>query len=60
MGIKTWRKSSRSGDSGQCVEVGRAADLAAVRDTKNRDGGMLVVDRDTFAAFLSAVKSGRL
>ncbi|AUS79743.1 DUF397 domain-containing protein [Actinoalloteichus sp. AHMU CJ021] len=60
MEIQTWRKSSYSGNSAQCVEVGRAADLTAVRDTKNRGGGMLVVDRDTFAAFLAAVKSGRL
>ncbi|AUS80002.1 DUF397 domain-containing protein [Actinoalloteichus sp. AHMU CJ021] len=55
-----WYKSSYSGGSANCVEVGVATDLAAVRDTKNRDGGTLVVDRDTFAAFLAAVKSNRL
>ncbi|WP_016701493.1 DUF397 domain-containing protein [Actinoalloteichus spitiensis] len=60
MDIKSWRKSSRSGDSGQRIAVGRAVDLAAARDTRNRDGGMLVVDRGTFAAFLAAVKSGHL
>ncbi|WP_083886707.1 DUF397 domain-containing protein [Actinoalloteichus spitiensis] len=55
-----WRKSSYSGGSENCVDVGITTDLAAVRDTKNRDGGTLVVDRDTFAAFLAAVKFGRL
>lgn len=33
-----WRKASRSGQDGNCVEVGRTADgkLAAVQDSKNR------------------------
>ncbi|AUS79520.1 DUF397 domain-containing protein [Actinoalloteichus sp. AHMU CJ021] len=55
-----WRKSSYSGGSENCVDVGIVADLTAVRDTKNRDGGTLVVDRGTFATFLAAVKSDRL
>ncbi|WP_418154916.1 DUF397 domain-containing protein [Actinoalloteichus caeruleus] len=57
---EAWKVSSYSGGSNNCVEVGRTPGLAAVRDTKNRDGGTLVVDRDTFAVFLAAVKSGRL
>ena len=36
-----WRKSSFSGDSGDCVEVRR--DLAAIRDSKNPAGPVLVV-----------------
>lgn len=34
-----WRKSSFSGDSGNCVEVRQ--DLAAIRDSKNPDGPAL-------------------
>jgi hypothetical protein len=54
-----WRKSSRSsGGTGNCVEVGVPADRSrvAVRDTKDRDGGTLVVSPMAFAAFLRSVK----
>jgi hypothetical protein len=34
-----WRKSSFSGDSGDCVEVRQ--DLAAIRDSKNPSGPAL-------------------
>jgi uncharacterized protein DUF397 len=37
-----WRKSSYSGNSGECVEVRQ--DLAALRDSKNPDGSALTVD----------------
>lgn len=33
-----WRKSSRSGDTGNCVEVRN--DLAAVRDSKRLDSAL--------------------
>ena len=55
-----WRKSSRSGgNGGQCVEV--ALNLpagVAVRDSKNPQGGALVVSRAGWAAFTDAVKDG--
>ena len=46
-----WRKSSRSGNVGACVEVavlpgrgdGTGAGAAALRDSKNPDGGVLLV-----------------
>ena len=46
----TWRKSSYSGNSGgQCVEVGAAVHLIAVRDSKAADGARLVFGREGVA-----------
>ncbi|AOS61115.1 DUF397 domain-containing protein [Actinoalloteichus hymeniacidonis] len=56
----SWRKSTRSGTDTNCVEVGLAEDVVGLRDTKNRDGGTLVVSRTRFTALLTAVKTGRL
>jgi hypothetical protein len=50
-----WRESSFSGDSGDCVQVRR--DLAAVRDSKNPTGPVLIADLDQL---LTAVKTGHL
>jgi hypothetical protein len=55
-----WRKSARSANQTNCVEVGGGPGVAGIRDTKNRAAGTLVVDRDTFTAFITAVKSGRV
>jgi hypothetical protein len=56
----SWRKSSYSSNGGgNCVEVGTGlAGKVAIRDTKNRDGGMHVVSSEAFAALLDDVKSG--
>jgi hypothetical protein len=51
-----WRTSARS-SGGACVEVLTGADVQ-VRDSKNRDGGVLAFDRAAFADFLGAVKAG--
>ncbi|WP_203657164.1 DUF397 domain-containing protein [Actinocatenispora rupis] len=57
----TWRKSSRSSGSGAaCVEVAGGATVVGVRDSKDRDGGTLVVGAAAFAAFTELVKAGRL
>ncbi|AOS66069.1 putative DUF397 family protein [Actinoalloteichus hymeniacidonis] len=55
-----WTKSHRSGAQSNCVEIGQAPGLVGIRDTKNRDGGTLVVERAAFGAFLTAVKTNRL
>lgn len=53
---KAWRKSSYSG-GGQpnCVEVAHAGPTVAVRDTKNRETGMLQVSRRAWSTFVSSL-----
>jgi hypothetical protein len=55
-----WQKSSYSGSSGgQCVEAARnLPGVVAIRDSKNPDGGALVVEAEAFAAFTAAIKNG--
>ena len=51
-----WRKSSYSGQSGNCVEVARnVPGLVAVRDSKAPDGTKLIVSREAWRAFLKWV-----
>ena len=53
-----WRKSSYSSQSGNCVEVARnLSGLVAVRDSKEPDGARLVVSRETWRAFLLALRA---
>nr|WP_189950139.1 DUF397 domain-containing protein [Streptomyces alanosinicus] len=46
-------KSSYSGQHGDCVEVADATDNGrAVRDSKQQNGPLLTVSRDSWQAFL--------
>ncbi|GAB2734128.1 hypothetical protein GCM10027174_03600 [Salinifilum aidingensis] len=54
-----WRTSTRSSTQTNCVEVGRIADGAAVRDTKDRRRGHFTTTRQQWNAFLHAVKTDR-
>lgn len=54
-----WRTSARS-SGGACVEVQTHPDMVLIRDSKDRDGGVLSFDRGTFGDFLGAVKGGQL
>lgn len=52
-------KSDRSGYGG-CVEVARAPELAAIRDSKHPEHGHLGFAAREWAAFLAAAKCGEL
>lgn len=53
-----WRKSSRSGGGGECVEVAGLADGArAVRDSKNPTGPALRVTPAEWAAFTASLRA---
>ena len=48
----TWRKSSRSGNVGNCVEVAtNLADVVAVRDSKDTPGPVLTFAPAQWATF---------
>lgn len=53
-----WHKSSRSsGNSGDCVEVAdNLPGVVAVRDSKDRQGPVLVFDRAVWSSFVESVK----
>ncbi|GAA1795078.1 DUF397 domain-containing protein [Luedemannella flava] len=55
-----WRKSTRSGNQGDCVEVASAAGhaLVGVRDSKRPDAGELIFSTGSWGAFIAAVKAG--
>lgn len=55
-----WRKSSFSGYSGDCVEVGHSDVTIGVRDTKDRQGAILMFTAVQWDAFLGGVRSGEI
>jgi Domain of unknown function (DUF397) len=61
-----WRKSSHSGTDGgtECVEVaglpGRTMRVIGVRDSKNPDGPMLILNNDDFRVLRDQITAGIL
>jgi hypothetical protein len=52
----TWIKASRSGDSGDCVEMRRHAGGVEVRDSKDPHGPVLRFTPSEFAAWLDGAR----
>jgi len=52
-----WRKSSYSGQDGNCVEVARnLPGLVAVRDSEKPDVVKLVISQETWRVFLKGLR----
>ncbi|MGP4020782.1 DUF397 domain-containing protein [Saccharopolyspora sp. 5N708] len=56
---RNWRKSSRSANTDNCVEVAPASYGAAVRDTKDRGAGYFTTSAHQWRLFVTAIKAGR-
>jgi hypothetical protein len=53
-----WRKSTRSSNQGNCVEVAdNLPGVVYVRDSKDPDGPVLTFEPDAWRAFIEDVKS---
>ena len=54
-----WKKSSYSSAQGNCVEVARLRDGAAVRDSKDPTGSVLRFSADAWRQFIADAKAGK-
>jgi hypothetical protein len=53
-----WKKGSQSLANGNCVEVASLTAVAAVRDSKDRGGAVLVFPSPQWKTFLGEIKGG--
>jgi hypothetical protein len=51
-----WRKSTRSGGDGACVEARYVDGVAQVRDSKSHQGPVLSFSRDRWMVFVNSLK----
>ena len=54
---QSWRKSTRSGSNGQCVEARRTGDTIELRDSKDRSGPVLSFTLGQWIAFTAGLKA---
>jgi hypothetical protein len=54
----TWRKSTRSGAAGHCVEVAETPAAVYVRDSKDASGPVLRFAAPYWADFVEGVRNG--
>ncbi|MDL4774982.1 MULTISPECIES: DUF397 domain-containing protein [Thermomonosporaceae] len=53
-----WRKASHSSDQGDvCVELASVRGTVAIRDSQDPNGPKILVNRQDFQRFASAIKS---
>ncbi|WUI00571.1 DUF397 domain-containing protein [Spirillospora sp. NBC_00431] len=55
-----WRKSRRSGNGGNCVEIADLHHVIAVRDSKNPASGHLTLSVESFAHLVARAKRNEL
>jgi hypothetical protein len=56
----TWRKSSYSASSDNCVELADAGDAVLLRDSKHPEQGHFTFTRADMTTFINSVKAGGL
>lgn len=56
----TWRRSSRSSGTANCVEVATTGSAVGIRDSKDPDGPVLVLPAASWTHFVTAIRSGHL
>jgi hypothetical protein len=53
-----WRKSTFSGQNGDCVELAEVADTVVMRNSNHPDRGDLTFPRGAVAAFVTSCAAG--
>jgi hypothetical protein len=53
-----WRKSTKSGNDGGCVEYAQVGAFVAIRDSRNPDREPLIFDANEWDCFLDGVAKG--
>ncbi|GAA0631996.1 hypothetical protein GCM10010174_61200 [Kutzneria viridogrisea] len=54
-----WVKSTQSnGQGAECVETARLTHAKAIRDSKNKSGGVLIFSDRAFDTFIQGAKAG--